>query len=47
MGEVIFVNRKYTDRTHEWSKQQQILKEYRIKKLSTKNTDDTDKKRPE
>lgn len=35
--------KKYTDRTSEWSKQQQILKEY-IKKLSDKTTDNTDKK---
>jgi hypothetical protein len=37
------MHKKYTDRTNEWSKQQQILKEY-SKKLSTKDTDNADKK---
>ena len=37
------MHKKYTDRTNEWSKQQQILKEY-IKKMSDKTTENTDKK---
>ncbi|XER15846.1 hypothetical protein SATMO3_61450 [Sporomusa aerivorans] len=35
---------KHPDRTSEWSKQQQLLKNYHLKKLSTNNSDDTDKK---
>jgi hypothetical protein len=38
------MNRKHPDRTDEWQKQQQILKEYRNKKLSSKNSTDPDKK---
>lgn len=37
------MHKKYTDRTNEWTKQQQILKEY-IKKMSDKATENTDKK---
>lgn len=38
------MSRKHPDRTNEWQKQQQILKEYRNKKLSTNTPDDPDKK---
>jgi hypothetical protein len=41
------MNRKLIDRTNEWRKQQQILKEYQNKKLSTNTTstsEDIDKK---
>ncbi|WP_281253682.1 hypothetical protein SPSIL_021890 [Sporomusa silvacetica DSM 10669] len=38
------MDRKHPDRTSEWRKQQQILKEYSNKKSATKDTDDIDKK---
>ena len=38
------MNRKHPDRTSEWSKQQQILKEFINKKSATKDTDNADKK---
>jgi len=38
------LSKKHDDRTNEWHKQQQILKDYRNKKLSTNTSEDTDKK---
>lgn len=38
------MNRKHPDRTSEWKKLQQILREYTNKKASTSDTDDIDKK---